>query len=138
VRREEQKVRILVADDQTKVRSALRLVIEQEPGFEVIDEVETPNRLLSMIEETQPDILLLDWGFGSRDRMHLLQTLKGKFPNLKVIVLSTCILDRQKALSAGAYCFVSKVDPVETLIQCLQNLSYVMEPKAYRHGKLQA
>ena len=128
-------MRILLADDQTKVRSALRLVIEQEPGFEVIDEVENPNRLLSMIEETQPDVLLLDWKLLPKDRTHLLQTLKGKFPYLRVIVLSTCILDRQKALSAGAYGFVSKVDPVETLIQFLKNLSDDMEFKVHTHEK---
>ena len=130
-------MRILLADDQTKVRSALRLVIEQEADYEVIGEVENPNRLMCMTEETQPDVLLLDWGFLSKIGIHLLKTLKGKLPNLKVIILSSCILDRQKALSAGAYDFVSKVDPVEILMQRLQNLSNEMGLKVH-HEKLQA
>jgi len=116
-------MRVLLADDQTRVRSALRLLIDQEPDFEVVGEVEDPDRLLDMIEECQPDLLLLDWEFLPNERISFIQTLEEKYSYLYVIVLSACMLNRQKALSAGAYAFVSKVDPVDTLIKTLRNVS---------------
>jgi DNA-binding NarL/FixJ family response regulator len=54
-------VRIILADDQEKVRSALRLVINQEPDIDVIEEVDNSKALLEAIKKSQPDLLISDW-----------------------------------------------------------------------------
>jgi DNA-binding NarL/FixJ family response regulator len=54
-------MRILVADQQSKIRSALRLILEQEPDQRVVGEANNIDSLLAMVDENPPDLLLLDW-----------------------------------------------------------------------------
>ena len=113
-------MRVLLADDQTKVRSALRLLLEQEPGLSVIGEAAKAENLLAQVEATQPDLVLLDWelpGLRTDDRLSALRTL---CPLLKVIALSGQLEARRAALAAGAEAFVSKGDPPERLLTTLR------------------
>ena len=116
-------MRVLLADDQENVRSALRLVIDQVPDFEIIGEVTDPDQLLLKIEEGKPDLLLLDWELIPAQRKGLFTTLKNHYPHLYVIAMSTCILSKYKAIAAGANAFVSKVEPVDTFITYLRKLA---------------
>ena len=54
-------MRIFLADDQAKARSALRLLLEQEPGLSVVGEATETEDLLAQVQRTQPDLVLLDW-----------------------------------------------------------------------------
>ena len=116
-------MRVLLADDQDKVRSALRLVIDQEPDFNVVGEVADPDQLLDSINKYQPDILLLDWELLPSERKTTLKSLAMKYPKLYVIVMSACIMSQKEAIAAGAKAFVCKVYPAETFITSLRNLA---------------
>jgi DNA-binding NarL/FixJ family response regulator len=116
---EVRRMRVLLADDQTKVRSALRLLLEQEPGLSVVGEAAEAEDLLAQVEVTQPDLVLLDWelpGLRTDDRLSALRAL---CPQLKVIALSGQPEARRAALSAGADAFVSKGEPPERLLAAL-------------------
>jgi len=115
-------MRVLLADDQDQVRSALRLVINQESDFEVIGEVSNPDQLFEKVEECMPDLLLLDWELLPEWERGVFTTLHHTFPDLYVIAMSACILSEQEALAAGANAFVSKVEPVDRFISSLRNL----------------
>ena len=54
-------MRVLLADDQMKVRSALRLLLEQEPGLSVVGEAAEAKDLLAQVGTERPDLVLLDW-----------------------------------------------------------------------------
>ena len=114
-------MRVLLADDQTKVRSALRLLLEQEPGLSVVGEAAEAEDLLVQVEVTQPDLVLLDWelpGLRTDDRLSVLRAL---CPQLKVIALSGQPEARRAALSAGADAFVSKGEPPERLLAAVED-----------------
>jgi len=51
---------VLLADDQSKVRSALRLLLEQEPELNVVGEATKADELLAQVGTVCPDIVLLD------------------------------------------------------------------------------
>jgi len=53
---------ILIADDQPRVRHALRLLLEQEPGVNVVGEAAEAKTLLAQVAARCPDLVLLDWG----------------------------------------------------------------------------
>jgi DNA-binding NarL/FixJ family response regulator len=114
-------MRVLLADDQAKVRSALRLILEQEPGMEIVGEAAGVARLLALVKERYPDLILLDWELRKAPANDLLPALRSLCPCLKVIVLSARPEARQAALAAGADAFVSKVDGPEALLNALQN-----------------
>lgn len=123
-------MQVLVADDQAEIRTALKLLIEQEPGFGVVGEVADADVLMSRIRATQPDLLMLDWelsGLRSIDSCidsgrRLISALRALCPGLRVLAMSGQPEARRKALAAGADAFASKGDPPELLLCTLRHL----------------
>jgi DNA-binding NarL/FixJ family response regulator len=113
-------MRVLVADDQAKVRSALRLVVDQQQGIVVQGEAVNTTGLLDWVKAAAPDLVLLDWELPGPDRDHLLPRLRETCPETKVIALSGRPEAREAALEAGADAFVSKGDPPETLLAAIE------------------
>lgn len=119
------QLRVLLADDQPEVRSALRLLLEQEPGIQVLGEVVDACELLSRVRATSPDLALLDWELPGCSAAELLAALRSSCVNLKVIALSGRPEARHAALAAGADTFVSKGDPPEALLRALRAIGVV-------------
>ena len=110
------RMRIVLADDQAKVRSALRLVLEQEPGIEVLGEAVDATGLLDWVRTARPDAILLDWELPGLPTDELLQALGTDGPGVRVIALSGLPEARDAACEAGVHAFVSKGDPPEMLL----------------------
>ena len=114
-------MRVLLADDEPKVRSALRLLLEQELGLSVVDEAAEAGEVLGQVQAIQPDLLLLDWELPGQQAADLLPTLHRCCPHLLVIALSGRPEARQAALDAGVDAFVSKGDPPERLLAAVND-----------------
>jgi DNA-binding NarL/FixJ family response regulator len=110
---------ILIADDQSRVRQALRLLLEQELAPEQVDEVVDAETLMAQIAAGCPDLVLLDWGLPGMPAGDLLAALRQTCTNLTVIVLSGQPDAEGAALGAGADAFVSKTDPPEQLLAAI-------------------
>ena len=127
-------MRVLLADDQAWLRSALRLLLEQESDVEVIDEAGEAKSLLSKAQTTRPNLVLLDWelpGVRAAGGGHqLLANLHRFCPNLSVIVLSGRPEASTSALAAGADFFVSKADPPESLLAALRAVKQAFDKPA--------
>ena len=117
-------MRVLIADDQPQVRSALQLLLKQEPGVAVVGEAENVEEALELAAVRRPDLVLLDWelpgrqaaGLPKKTKPGLLPALRARCPHMKVVALSGRPEARQAALAAGADVFVSKGDPPERLL----------------------
>jgi DNA-binding NarL/FixJ family response regulator len=109
-------MQVLLADDQAKVRSALRLLLEHEPDVAILGEAVDTTGLLDWIKATEPDLILLDWELPGLPATALLPLLHALHPNLRVVALSGRPEARQAALDAGVDAFVSKGDPPERLL----------------------
>jgi two-component system response regulator DesR len=112
-------VRVLLADDQEKVRSALRLLIEQELAFAVVGEAGAADELLRGILTNFPQVVLLDWELPGLPEQHKLDSMRLIDPCLKVIALSGQPEARKSALAEGADMFVSKSDPPDGVLKAL-------------------
>jgi DNA-binding NarL/FixJ family response regulator len=110
---------ILLADDEVRVRSALQMLLNEEPGMKVVAEVAEAEALLTQIRVTRPDLVLLDWGLPGLGAVGSLPALRLICPNLTVMVISGRPEAGREALAAGADAFVSKVDPPEHLLAAL-------------------
>ena len=109
---------VLLADDQAEVRSALRFLLEQEPGIYVVGEVAEAQTILGLAA-AQPDLVLLDWELPGLPAADLVLALRSRYVHAKVIALSGRPEARQEALDAGVDAFVSKGEPPEYLLATL-------------------
>lgn len=112
-------VRVLLADDQPKVRSALRLLIEQEAAFSVVGEAGAADELMRGIRASDPHVVLLDWELPGLPDAHKLDSMRLIDPGVHVIVLSGQPEARHAALAEGADLFVSKSDPPDGVLRAL-------------------
>ena len=112
-------MRVLLADDQTRVRFALRVLLERQPGLTVVGEVVSGRELADQISATRPDAVLLDWELPGMAATCAVPALRKAFPSLVVIALSSRSEARQAADAAGADAFVCKTDPPEFLLSAL-------------------
>ena len=116
-------MRVLLADNQDRVRSALRLAFEHEPEIEVVGEVNHVDEVIPSIQKNEPDILLIDVELASSPCHAFIQTIRENFPEILVVVMSAAGFTQQQTSEAGAHAFISKVEPPERLFQVLR--SYV-------------
>ncbi|MCC7352997.1 MAG: response regulator transcription factor [Anaerolineae bacterium] len=114
-------VRIWLADKEAKVRSALRLLLEQEPGVYVAGEAAEAQELLAQAQMARPDLILLDWELPGMPSGVLLRALRAVCPCVSVIVLSGRPEAEKAALLSGADAFVSKGDSPERLLAALRS-----------------
>jgi DNA-binding NarL/FixJ family response regulator len=117
----EQFMRILVVDKRLRIRSALRLLIEQATEHSVVAEVATVEKLTSTIWETAPDLVLLEWELMQEIDSGMIASLKADHPQMKVVVLSGQPNCRRPATKAGADHFMSKIDPPDRLLNILNS-----------------
>jgi CheY-like chemotaxis protein len=112
-------MKILVADDNHEVRSALRLMLEQEPILAIVMEVENIQGLLAHLSENCPTVVLLDWELPGLRNSDFLMRVRSRCPETKVIALSSKFEARQQALAARVDAFVSKAEPPEQILSTL-------------------
>ena len=109
-------MKILVVDHQAKIRSALRLLLEQEPNLRVVGEAANVDSLMALISENRPDLVLLDWELTKKRPSEILLDFRKLIPGIRVIVLGGNPEVSSLALEAGADAFVCKCDPVDRLL----------------------
>lgn len=115
-------MRILLADDDPKVRSALRLILEQDARNGAIEEVDSIEKLLAWTANGKADLVLLDWYLpGLQQPAHVFAYLRRSAPALKIVAMGADHQSRQIALALGADAFISKSDPPEELIKAVSN-----------------
>jgi DNA-binding NarL/FixJ family response regulator len=112
-------MQILLADNQPQVRFGLGVLLEHQPGIEIVGEAANARDLLAQSQTVHPDLILLDWTLPKMQAVDLLANLRGICPNVAVIVLSGRPEARQAALDAGADGFVGKYELPEKLLAAI-------------------
>ncbi len=116
------RMRVLLADDHTRVRWALRTAIQEEDGMDIVGEVSEAPGLLAQVETLRPDVIVLEWELPGRPIGDLLADLRALDRPCQVIVLGQHPDTQAVALAAGADAFVSKADSPEQLLCALRGL----------------
>lgn len=108
---------ILIGDAQSRVRFGLRLLFEQQPGWNVAGEADDAQALLNAVCVGCPDLVVLDWELPGMPAEELLAQIRQQCPRLGVVFMSGKIELRSMALLAGANIFTYKADPPEKLLE---------------------
>ena len=122
---EASQVRIIIVDDQGMVRYGLGVFLGTVTGFEVIGFAQDGKQAISMAEELQPDVVLIDLMMPGITGVDAIKQISEKNPAIKIIVL-TALNDThelvKEALGSGAVCYLNKLTPVHTLATTIQEV----------------
>jgi len=113
---------ILLADDNPEVRSALRLLLEQDSLPFTVMEISDTQGLFASLSEDCPVAVLLDWELPEIHGKDALVDIRSYCPGMKVIAMSSRYEARHEALRAGADAFISKAEPSELVLTTLYSL----------------
>ncbi|MCX4747739.1 response regulator transcription factor [Kitasatospora sp. NBC_01287] len=119
---DQDRVRILVADDHTLLRGALCDLLETEPGFEVVAQAGTGTEAIRMAGQHRPDVVLLDIEMPENDPPVTVRRILDRDPQIRIIVLSMDDGQRlvQELLSLGVRGYLHKSVSRETLISTIR------------------
>nr|WP_277949944.1 response regulator transcription factor [Bailinhaonella thermotolerans] len=114
--------RLVIADDQALVRKGLRLVIESEPGLEVVGEAEDGEQAIAVAMRARPDVVLMDIGMPRLDGLAAARRLLAEAAPPRVIMLTTFGSDENlyAALRAGVSGFLLKTSAPEQLLEAIR------------------
>jgi DNA-binding NarL/FixJ family response regulator len=117
-------IRVLIADDQPLMRSALRMCLSAEPDIEVVGEAGDGREALAMTERLQPDLVILDIRMPVLDGVsatRMLTTSASAHPT-RVLIVTTFDLDEYvvEALRAGASGFLLKDASPDELVHAVR------------------
>ena len=117
-------IRLLIADDQELIRTGLRLVLENQPGIEVVGEAGDGQQAVELAESLRPDVVLMDVRMPRMDGIEAVSRVNalGFEPRPRVLVLTTFDLDDYVfgALRAGAAGFLLKDASRERLVDAVR------------------
>jgi two-component system, NarL family, response regulator NreC len=112
------KVRIVVADDHTLIRSGIVGLLNAQPDMEVVGEAATGKEAMEQAVRCTPEVLLLDVAMPEGSGLETARDIKQRFPEMQVLMLT--MHDRQdylfEALRAGAAGYILKGADVQDLL----------------------
>lgn len=82
-------IKVLIADNQELIRESLKIVLSAYPDLEVVGAVSDGTEVLDCLSTTKPDVILMDIRMPKMDGVLATKVIKEKFPNIKVIILTT-------------------------------------------------
>jgi DNA-binding NarL/FixJ family response regulator len=105
----ESEVSVILVDDDEVLRQALRDMLEEE-GFRVVGSVGTVEDALSLAEEAQPDVAMIDYRMPGANGIDLTPLLKERVPEVQIVMLTAH--DEQSlwldASRVGVFSFLAK------------------------------
>jgi DNA-binding NarL/FixJ family response regulator len=117
-----ERYRIVLADDHVLIRQGLRGLIEGEAGLDVIGEAGDGFELLALLKSVTPHLVILDISMPNLRGIEAVRTIKMKYPEVKVLLLTMHKEYLQQALSAGADGYLLKEDADRDLFSAIENI----------------
>lgn len=122
-------VRLLLGDDHKIVREGLKMVLADDPSFQVVAEADTGADVLASVNALQGpqglDVVLLDIAMPGMDGLDVLQSLRRDWPGLPVLMLST-YPEKQYAvrcIQLGASGYLNKSTDPDDLMAALRHVA---------------
>jgi len=131
-------IRVLLVDDHQMVRQGLLYFLSAQEGIEVVGQAENGLQAVTMVEETRPDVVLMDLAMPEMDGLEALRRIKADHADIEVLVL-TSFVDDEKVLAAiehGASGYLMKdIKPGELAraIRAAARGEVYLHPEAARH-----
>jgi DNA-binding NarL/FixJ family response regulator len=120
-----EKIRVVLIDDHDLLRRGMKTMIEADGDIEVVGEASDGAGVLKLVEETFPDVVLIDVVMPNKDGIAATGEIKDAFPHIGVVVLSGH--DEQQfvfdALKAGAQGYLLKTAELEEVLRTVRSVA---------------
>lgn len=120
-------IRVVVADDHPVVRKGLRLTLEEFGAeIELVGEAADGIDVVRLVEEVQPDVVLMDIRMPGMDGLEALEHIRATLPQVAVVILTTYNEDALllRGLHAGACGYLLKDCPLDTLLHAIRAAAF--------------
>jgi two-component system, NarL family, response regulator DesR len=117
-------IRLLLADDQTLVRTALAALLDLEDDFEVVAQCGRGDEVVAAARQAKPDVALLDIEMPGMDGLAAAAAITHEVPGVRLIILTAFGRPGylRRAMEAGASGFVVKDAPAEQLADAVRRV----------------
>ena len=119
------RTRIVLADDHTVVREALRLLLHTEPQFTVVGEAKDGLDALGVVESLTPDVLVADLMMPGLNGTEVTRQVTKRSPHTRVLILSMHMTEAHvlEALRNGVHGYVRKDATATDLIHAIHQVA---------------
>ncbi|MEX2598727.1 MAG: response regulator transcription factor [Dehalococcoidia bacterium] len=127
-------VRVVLVDDHAMVRQGIRERLAKETDINVVGEAETRDDGLALVEQLQPDVVVLDIRLRQDSGIEIAKHIRRHYPAIKILILSAYDYDQYvRALArVGVDGYISKENSQEELVQAIREVvsgGAVLTPK---------
>jgi len=121
----EGRIQVFVVDDHPAIREALAAVIGSKIDMRLVGESATAQEALRRVEQTSPDVVVVDISLEDAHGLDLVEELRSRHPDLRVVVFSMYdeSVYAERAIRAGASGYVMKSEPTEQVVVAIQTVS---------------
>lgn len=118
------EIRVVVVDDDARVRAAIPPLINAWSGYRVVEAIGSCDELIGTVIREQPDVVLIDLDMPGRSPFHAMEDLRYRGSRCRVLVLSALADEPtvRGSLAAGAHGYVLKEDGPEALREGLETV----------------
>jgi DNA-binding NarL/FixJ family response regulator len=118
-------IRVLLLEDHTLSREALRVLLEFDGEFAVVAEAENGDVALELLEETHPDVVVTDIGHPGADGYEVIRRIRRQGRAVKVLVHTaySTAEDITRCFALGAHGFVEKCEEPTVMVGALKALA---------------
>ena len=118
-------IRIILADDHAVMRRGLRLLLEQQKDFQVLDEASDGREAVALAESLKPDVVVMDVTMPNLNGIEAARQIVARQPHIAVVVLSMHSDEGYvlRALKAGARGYLLKESAEADLLLAVRSVS---------------
>ena len=122
-------MKIMIVDDEPKIRRGMKTLLEEQDGFEVIGIYDNAMSSLSDMAEKQPNVLITDIKMPEYSGLDLIEKIREKDKTLYIIILSGygSFKYAQRAIRSGVYRYLTKPTNPRELISVLREIELKIE-----------
>lgn len=117
-------IRVVLVDDQEMVRVGFRMVLEKQPGIEIVGEAGDGDTALELLDRVTADVVLMDVRMPRLNGVEATRRIRARAEAPRVLILTTFDLDEYAydALRAGASGFLLKDTPIEQVAAAIGHI----------------
>jgi DNA-binding NarL/FixJ family response regulator len=118
------RIRVFSVDDHPLLREGLAAIINNQPDMELVAQACNAQEAVEKFRKHRPDVTLMDLRLPDKSGIDAMKSIRGEFPEARVIMLTTFEgdVEIQRALEAGARGYLLKNMPPKELVEVIRQV----------------